>query len=102
MQDQVELAEQWKALVGVRYDWYKAEARTENALTGAVVTGPFERTERMCHYVAILNQRYQLRFRFRCPQAPERGDKHLACTPMTLVARETHEVRLISCGCNDE
>jgi catecholate siderophore receptor len=50
VQDQVELAEQWKALVGVRYDWYKAEARTENALTGAVVTGPFERTERMWSY----------------------------------------------------
>ena len=50
IQDQMEFSERWKALVGVRYDWYKAEAGTENALTGAAVTGPFERTERMWSY----------------------------------------------------
>jgi catecholate siderophore receptor len=54
LQDQMELSEQWKALLGVRYDWYKAEAGTVNALTGAVATGPFERTERMWSYRAGL------------------------------------------------
>ena len=54
VQDQMEFSEQWKALLGVRYDWYKSEARTENALTGAIMTGPFERTERMWSYRAGL------------------------------------------------
>lgn len=46
-QDQMEFSDQWKALLGVRYDWYKAEARTVNMLTGVNATGPFERTEKM-------------------------------------------------------
>lgn len=54
VQDQVELSDSWKGLVGIRYDHYKAEARTENALTGAVATGPFDRTEKMWSYRAGL------------------------------------------------
>ena len=50
VQDQVELDERWKALLGARYDHYRAEARTVNALTGAVATGPFARTEKMWSY----------------------------------------------------
>ena len=50
VQDQVELNGRWKALLGARYDHYKAEARTGNAATGAPATGPFERTERMWSY----------------------------------------------------
>ena len=50
LQDQVELSERWKALAGVRYDHYRAHARTQNAVTGAVVTGPFARTEKMWSY----------------------------------------------------
>jgi catecholate siderophore receptor len=47
VQDQFEFSEQWKALLGVRYDHYKAEARTENILAGTTATGPFSRTEKM-------------------------------------------------------
>ena len=54
VQDQMELGERWKGLLGVRYDWYKAEARTVNLATGAIATGPFERTERMWSYRAGL------------------------------------------------
>jgi catecholate siderophore receptor len=47
VQDQLQFSEQWKALLGVRYERYKAEARTENILAGTVVTGPFSRTDNM-------------------------------------------------------
>ena len=46
-QDQFEFSDEWKALLGVRYDHYKAEARTENVVAGTIATGPFERTEGM-------------------------------------------------------
>jgi catecholate siderophore receptor len=46
-QDQFEFSDQWKALLGVRYDHFKSEARTENILAGTIATGPFERTEGM-------------------------------------------------------
>ena len=44
-QDQMEFSERWKALLGVRYEHYRAEARTENILAGTVATGPFARTD---------------------------------------------------------
>jgi catecholate siderophore receptor len=47
VQDQIEINEYWKALLGVRFDYYKSQARTENALTGAIATGPFSRPEDM-------------------------------------------------------
>jgi catecholate siderophore receptor len=47
LQDQMEFTDQWKALLGVRYDHYKAEASTESILAGTVLTGPFSRTEGM-------------------------------------------------------
>lgn len=47
VQDQMELSEQLKALLGVRWERYEAEARTESYLSGAVATGPFARTDRM-------------------------------------------------------
>jgi catecholate siderophore receptor len=47
LQDQMELNPYWKALLGVRYDYFKSEARTENILAGTVATGPFSRDERM-------------------------------------------------------
>ena len=47
LQDQMELTRYWKALLGVRYDYFKAEARTDNLVTGATATGPFDRTDRM-------------------------------------------------------
>ena len=50
VQDQIEFSEQWKALLGVRYDNYRAEARTENIVAGTIATGPFERTEGMWSY----------------------------------------------------
>jgi catecholate siderophore receptor len=47
VQDQMEIGDHWRALVGVRYEHYKAEARTENILAGTIATGPFERTDAM-------------------------------------------------------
>jgi len=46
-QDQLEFSEQWKALVGVRFEHYKAKAQTETIATGAIATGPFARTDNM-------------------------------------------------------
>ena len=46
-QDQVELSNQWKALVGVRWERFKADARTESMLTGATAAGPFARTDNL-------------------------------------------------------
>src|SRR5690606_10303913 len=42
VQDQLELSEQWKALVGLRWERYKADVRTRSDETGATTAGPFE------------------------------------------------------------
>jgi catecholate siderophore receptor len=47
VQDQLEFTSEWKALLGLRWERYAAEARTESYLTGAIATGPFERTDSM-------------------------------------------------------
>lgn len=47
VQDQVELNEQLKALLGIRWERYKAEATTSNYITGVVASGPFSRTDKM-------------------------------------------------------
>lgn len=47
VQDQMEFSDEWKALLGLRWERYEAEARTENYATGVIATGPFERTDRM-------------------------------------------------------
>jgi catecholate siderophore receptor len=47
VQDQMELTEQLKALLGIRWERYRAEATTQNYLTGAVTAGPFSRTDNM-------------------------------------------------------
>jgi catecholate siderophore receptor len=46
-QDQLELSREWNALAGLRFERYRAEARTESYATGAVATGPFARTDNM-------------------------------------------------------
>jgi catecholate siderophore receptor len=49
LQDQLALSEQWKALVGVRWERFTSDARTD-ALTATPTSapvGPFERTDRM-------------------------------------------------------
>jgi len=46
-QDQVEFNQRWKAVAGLRWERYEAEARVENYSTGAVASGPFSRTDRM-------------------------------------------------------
>jgi catecholate siderophore receptor len=46
-QDQIEFSEKWKALVGLRWERYEAEARNESYATGVVASGPFSRTDRM-------------------------------------------------------
>jgi catecholate siderophore receptor len=48
-QDQLELGEHWKALVGLRWERYSAEARTvdESGFTPGNNTGPFSRTDNM-------------------------------------------------------
>jgi catecholate siderophore receptor len=50
VQDQMELTEQLKALLGMRWERYKAEAQTQNFLTGVLATGPFSRTDRMTSF----------------------------------------------------
>src|SRR5262249_30360101 len=47
VQDQLELTKEWKALLGVRYDHYKSEAKTQNIISGAILTGPFNRTDNL-------------------------------------------------------
>jgi catecholate siderophore receptor len=47
LQDQVDLGERWKALGGVRFERYRAEALTESLKSGATTSGPFARTDRM-------------------------------------------------------
>ena len=46
-QDQLTLSREWKALAGIRYEHFDSEARTESYTTGAVLTGPFSRLDRM-------------------------------------------------------
>jgi catecholate siderophore receptor len=48
-QDQLELSPQWKALVGLRWERFDADARSEalSANPTAAPAGPFERTDRM-------------------------------------------------------
>ena len=47
VQDQFDIAPTWKALLGLRWEDYDSEARTENYLTGAPATGPFGRKDEM-------------------------------------------------------
>ena len=47
VQDQMEFSERWKALLGVRLERYKAQARTENILPGTLASGPFSRADTM-------------------------------------------------------
>ena len=47
VQDQVDLNAQWKALAGLRWERYAAEAKTANFLTDVTASGPFERTDKM-------------------------------------------------------
>jgi catecholate siderophore receptor len=47
VQDQMEFSDQLKALAGLRWERYKADAQTESFLTGATATGPFARTDKM-------------------------------------------------------
>ena len=54
VQDQLELSETLKALAGVRWERYAADARVENVASGAATSGPFERTDRMTSYRAGL------------------------------------------------
>lgn len=46
-QDQVELSKTWKALVGLRWERFAADATTNAILTGATAAGPFQRTDKM-------------------------------------------------------
>jgi catecholate siderophore receptor len=47
LQDQLELSRQWKALLGVRYERYEADARTVAQAAGVNGAGPFSRTDTM-------------------------------------------------------
>jgi catecholate siderophore receptor len=47
VQDQLELSEQWKALVGLRWERYKADVRTVNDSTRETTVGPFKRKDNM-------------------------------------------------------
>ena len=49
LQDQLQLSQQWKALLGVRWDRLDSTVQTQNALTGVIVNGggPFSRTDDM-------------------------------------------------------
>ena len=46
-QDQIELSKHWKALVGLRWERFTADATTQTILTGATAAGPFARTDNM-------------------------------------------------------
>lgn len=46
-QDQMEFTPEWKALLGIRWERYKAKASTTPLSDGPVGVGPFERTDRM-------------------------------------------------------
>jgi catecholate siderophore receptor len=45
VQDQMEFNDQWKALLGLRWERYKSEARTDTIATGVTATGPFNKTD---------------------------------------------------------
>lgn len=47
LQDQMELSNQWKAVAGLRYERFNADAQTTNYSTGANVQGPFARDDTM-------------------------------------------------------
>ena len=48
VQDQLELTPQWKAVLGLRYEHYKSEARADQASAiSAAAVGPFSRTDNM-------------------------------------------------------
>ena len=47
VQDQIEFSEQWKALIGVREERYKATAQTIALAPGVASAGPFSRTDYM-------------------------------------------------------
>ena len=47
LQDQLELSPQWKALLGVRWERYEADARTVPQAAGVTGAGPFSRTDNM-------------------------------------------------------
>jgi catecholate siderophore receptor len=47
VQDQMELSKQWKALLGLRWEQFSADAKTTNIQTGATTAGPFARTDTM-------------------------------------------------------
>ena len=46
-QDQLEFSKQWKALFGLRWERFKADAQSVTVATGAIATGPFARTDDM-------------------------------------------------------
>jgi catecholate siderophore receptor len=46
-QDQLELSKTWKALLGLRWERFAADATTQTILTGAIAAGPFARTDKM-------------------------------------------------------
>lgn len=47
LQDQMQHGEQWKSVLGLRWERFSADARTTNYLSGAQAAGPFERTDNM-------------------------------------------------------
>ena len=47
MQDQIEFAPQWKAVLGVRYDYYDTRTQQTALSSLGVNTGPFERTDNL-------------------------------------------------------
>ena len=48
VQEQLQLSRQWKALIGLRYERYDAQARTDRAsAVSAAAVGPFSRTDHM-------------------------------------------------------
>jgi catecholate siderophore receptor len=46
-QDQLELSRHWKAVLGLRWERFAADATTQTIITGATAAGPFQRTDRM-------------------------------------------------------
>lgn len=46
-QDQMEINKTWKALFGLRWEQFRADATTQTILTGATAAGPFARTDKM-------------------------------------------------------
>jgi catecholate siderophore receptor len=46
-QDQLELTKHWKAVLGLRWEKFDADATTQTITTGTTAAGPFARTDRM-------------------------------------------------------